>query len=289
MQSMTGFGRGESKKEKLSCLVELRSVNSRFLDISLHLPEKLFPLEMDIKKLIQRQIKRGKVTLSISLEGGDYSKVPLVDKEVVKQYLRAFRELKKEFNLDYQINLSMLSSLPGVITFSKDKAQKSEVLSAVVLPALKKAIDSLVRMRKKEGDLLLRDIRRCLKNIKEEMTSIKLQMPKILKSYRGRLRERVKELTPQFDESRLLTEIAIIAERGDINEELVRLQGHLTQFKSALRVSQPIGRKLDFLLQEMNREVNTIGSKAPSLNISQSVIKIKSELEKIREQVQNIE
>ena len=289
MQSMTGFGRGESKKEKLSCLVELRSVNSRFLDISLHLPEKLSPLEMDIKKLIQRQIKRGKVTLSISLEGGDYSKVPLVDKEVVKQYLRAFRELKKEFNLDYQINLSMLSSLPGVITFSKDKAQKSEVLSAVVLPALKKAIDSLVRMRKKEGDLLLRDIRRCLKNIKEEMTSIKLQMPKILKSYRGRLRERVKELTPQFDESRLLTEIAIIAERGDINEELVRLQGHLTQFKSALRVSQPIGRKLDFLLQEMNREVNTIGSKAPSLNISQSVIKIKSELEKIREQVQNIE
>ena len=289
MQSMTGFGRGESKKEKLSCLVELRSVNSRFLDISLHLPEKLFPLEMDIKKLIQRQIKRGKVTLSISLEGGDYSKVPLVDKEVVKQYLRAFRELKKVFNLDYQINLSMLSSLPGVITFSKDKAQKSEVLSAVVLPALKKAIDSLVRMRKKEGDLLLRDIRRCLKNIKEEMTSIKLQMPKILKSYRGRLRERVKELTPQFDESRLLTEIAIIAERGDINEELVRLQGHLTQFKSALRVSQPIGRKLDFLLQEMNREVNTIGSKAPSLNISQSVIKIKSELEKIREQVQNIE
>jgi len=286
---MTGFGRGESKKEKLSCLVELRSVNSRFLDISLHLPEKLFPLEMDIKKLIQRQIKRGKVTLSISLEGGDYSKVPLVDKEVVKQYLRAFRELKKVFNLDYQINLSMLSSLPGVITFSKDKAQKSEVLSAVVLPALKKAIDSLVRMRKKEGDLLLRDIRRCLKNIKEEMTSIKLQMPKILKSYRGRLRERVKELTPQFDESRLLTEIAIIAERGDINEELVRLQGHLTQFKSALRVSQPIGRKLDFLLQEMNREVNTIGSKAPSLNISQSVIKIKSELEKIREQVQNIE
>ncbi len=289
MQSMTGFGRGESKKEKLSCLVELRSVNSRFLDISSHLPEKLSPLEMDIKKLIQRQIKRGKVTLSISLEGGDYSKVPLVDKEVVKQYLRAFRELKKEFNLDYQINLSMLSSLPGVITFSKDKAQKSEVLSAVVLPALKKAIDSLVRMRKKEGDLLLRDIRRCLKNIKEEMTSIKLQMPKILKSYRGRLRERVKELTPQFDESRLLTEIAIIAERGDINEELVRLQGHLTQFKSALRVSQPIGRKLDFLLQEMNREVNTIGSKAPSLNISQSVIKIKSELEKIREQVQNIE
>jgi len=286
---MTGFGRGESKKEKLSCLVELRSVNSRFLDISLHLPEKLSPLEMDIKKLIQRQIKRGKVTLSISLEGGDYSKVPLVDKEVVKQYLRAFRELKKEFNLDYQINLSMLSSLPGVITFSKDKAQKSEVLSAVVLPALKKAIDSLVRMRKKEGDLILRDIRRCLKNIKEEMTSIKLQMPKILKSYRGRLRERVKELTPQFDESRLLTEIAIIAERGDINEELVRLQGHLTQFKSALRVSQPIGRKLDFLLQEMNREVNTIGSKAPSLNISQSVIKIKSELEKIREQVQNIE
>jgi len=286
---MTGFGRGESKKEKLSCLVELRSVNSRFLDISLHLPEKLFPLEMDIKKLIQRQIKRGKVTLSISLEGGDYSKVPLVDKEVVKQYLRAFRELKKEFNLDYQINLSMLSSLPGVITFSKDKAQKSEVLSAVVLPALKKAIDSLVRMRKKEGALLLRDINWCLKNIKEEMTSIKLQVPKILKSYRGRLRERVKELTPQFDESRLLTEIAIIAERGDINEELVRLQGHLTQFKSALRVSQPIGRKLDFLLQEMNREVNTIGSKAPSLNISQSVIKIKSELEKIREQVQNIE
>ena len=289
MQSMTGFGQGESKKGRLFCLVEIRSVNSRFLDISSHLPEKLSPLEMDIKKLIQRQIKRGKVTLSISLEGGDYSKVPLVDKEVVKQYLRAFRELKKEFNLDYQINLSMLSSLPGVITFSKDKAQKSEVLSAVVLPALKKAIDSLVRMRKKEGDLLLRDIRRCLKNIKEEMTSIKLQMPKILKSYRGRLRERVKELTPQFDESRLLTEIAIIAERGDINEELVRLQGHLTQFKSALRVSQPIGRKLDFLLQEMNREVNTIGSKAPSLNISQSVIKIKSELEKIREQVQNIE
>ena len=289
MQSMTGFGRGESKKEKLSCLVELRSVNSRFLDISLHLPEKLFPLEMDIKKLIQRQIKRGKVTLSISLDGGDYSKVPLVDKEIIRQYLRAFRGIEKEFNLDYQINLSMLSSLPGVITFSKDKAQKSEVLSAVVLPALKKAIDSLVRMRKKEGALLLRDINWCLKNIKEEMTSIKLQVPKILKSYRGRLRERVKELTPQFDESRLLTEIAIIAERGDINEELVRLQGHLTQFKSALRVSQPIGRKLDFLLQEMNREVNTIGSKAPSLNISQSVIKIKSELEKIREQVQNIE
>ena len=198
MQSMTGFGRGESKKEKLSCLVELRSVNSRFLDISSHLPEKLSPLEMDIKKLIQRQIKRGKVTLSISLEGGDYSKVPLVDKEVVKQYLRAFRELKKEFNLDYQINLSMLSSLPGVITFSKDKAQKSEVLSAVVLPALKKAIDSLVRMRKKEGDLLLRDIRRCLKNIKEEMTSIKLQMPKILKSYRGDCERELKSLLPNL-------------------------------------------------------------------------------------------
>lgn len=289
MQSMTGFGRGESKKGKLSCLVEIRSVNSRFLDISSHLLEKLSSLEMDIKELVQKQIKRGKVTLSISLEGGDYLKTPLVDKEVVKQYLRVFRELKKEFNLDYQINLSMLSSLPGVITFSKDKAQKSEVLSAVVLPALKKAVDSLVRMRKKEGDLLLRDIRRCLKNIKEEMTSIKLQIPKVLKDYRERLRKRVKELTPQFDESRLLTEIAIIAERGDINEELVRLQGHLTQFKAALRASQPIGRKLDFLLQEMNREVNTIGSKVPSLDISQSVIKIKSELEKIREQVQNIE
>lgn len=289
MQSMTGFGRGESTKGKLSCLVEMRSVNSRFLDISSHLPEKLSPLEMDIKKLVQKQIKRGKVTLSISLEGGDYLKTPLVDKEVIRQYLRVFRGIEKEFNLDYQINLSMLSSLPGVITFSKDKAQKSEALPAVVLPALKKAVDSLVRMRKKEGDLLLRDIRRCLKNIKEELSLIKLQMPKILKSYRERLRERVKELTPQFDESRLLTEIAIIAERGDINEELVRLQGHLTQFKSALRVSQPIGRKLDFLLQEMNREVNTIGSKVPSLNISQSVIKIKSELEKIREQTQNIE
>lgn len=289
MQSMTGFGQGEGKKGKLSCLVEIRSVNSRFLDISSHLPEKLSSLEIDIKKLVQKQIKRGKVTLSISLEGGDYLKIPLVDKEVIGQYLRAFRGIEKEFNLDYQINLSMLSSLPGVITFSKDKAQKSEVLSAVVLPALKKAVDSLVRMRKKEGTLLLRDINWCLKNIKEEMTSIKLQMPEILKSYRERLRKRIKEFTPQFDESRLLTEIAIIAERGDINEELVRLQGHLTQFKSALRVSQPIGRKLDFLLQEMNREVNTIGSKVPSLDISQSVIKIKSELEKIREQVQNIE
>ncbi len=291
IKSMTGYGRAEAVWQGRNIVVEAKSVNHRFLEISLRLPAVFFPLEMEFKKKISEKFKRGRIELFVRLEGesADISKVNL-NLEIARNYFDVLNRLKEEFGLPEQIGMKELTGFRDIFSLPADVKPSPEFLSQVE-NNLQEALAMLMKMRQDEGFAMYQDMQERLGAIKEILVVIKTRAPQIILEYQKRLAERIKELTAGYslDDARLAQEVAVMAERCDITEEVVRLQSHIGQFESLLQSQEAEGKKIDFLLQEMNREINTIGSKSNDIEIARRVIEAKSEMSKLREQAQNIE
>lgn len=292
VKSMTGFGRGDSQLGDKYFQVELKSVNHRYTDISIKLPKKFTYLEENIRKIIKTHIQRGRVEVYITYQNIGESDVKInVDMALAEEYLEALLKIKNNLEVNDDITTSLIARYPDIINVEK-KEENEEELWQCLEKSLNVAINQLISMRKEEGSKLKSDLINRLNKTKKFVEEVKERSPIIVQEYRQKLKERIKEISNEeflLDDSRLAAEVALFADKSNITEEVVRLYSHIEQFKNILNDDDIIGRKLDFLLQEMNREVNTIGSKANDLNISNLVINIKSELEKMREQVQNIE
>lgn len=289
---MTGYGRGESCAAGRKFIVELKSVNNRFCEVILRQPKTLSQIEDKIKKRIQERVARGRVDGYISIEEtGETTPEVKVDKALAVAYHKAMEELRGCLGISEAISIKDIIALPNVITLEQPAENVDEWLAAIE-QATDQALDGLLAMRQTEGERLTADILQRAAAIKRLMVEdVAARAPLVVQEYRDKLSQRLAEwLTGGvIDEARLAAEVAIFAERADIAEEIVRLQSHLQQLEQILTEGGPVGRKLDFLVQEMNREINTIGSKANDLVITNAVVNAKSELEKIREQVQNIE
>jgi len=288
---MTGYGRVETVQEGRNIIAEAKSVNHRFLEIFLRTPSALFPLETGFKKKISERFKRGRIEVSIRLEGegADVSKVNL-NLEIARDYFNVLNRLKAEFNLEAPISLKTLADFRDIFTPSLEVQLSPDFLNQVEKTFLE-SLAMLSNMRQDEGLAMFQDMDMRLKAITEILETIKLRAPQVVIEYQKRLAERIKELTAGYalEDARLNQEVAIMAERSDITEEIVRMHSHIGQFEELLQSEGTEGRKIDFLLQEMNREINTIGSKSSDVEITRQVIEVKSELGKLREQAQNIE
>lgn len=291
IKSMTGFGRGEAVTAGKKFTFELKAVNHRYNEVVLRLPRSLTPLEDRIRRLVQTRITRGRVDGFLGLEDcGEKNASVKVDKALAAAYYNAMKELQETLGIDGEIQLKQLISLPGVLTM-EEPSDDIEDWWPAIQEAVEAALGQLVRMRMVEGERLAVDLLSRAEKLKKLNQSIRERSPLVVEEYRERLVTRLNDymrdgiITPD----RLAAEATIFAERSSITEENVRLESHLQQMKSCLEAGESVGRKLDFLIQEMNREINTIASKASDLEISRAVVEAKSELEKIREQVQNIE
>ncbi len=291
IKSMTGYGRVEALFDGRNIAVEAKSVNHRFLEISLRLPSALYPLEMEYKKKIGERFKRGRIDVSIRLEGesADASNVNL-NMDIARDYFNVLTRLRNEFDIQEPVGLKNLVGFRDIFTPPAEKQLDAAFLNQVEI-TLQEALSMLVNMRQDEGISLFSDMQMRLRAIQEMMEVIRLRAPQVVLEYQKRLSARIKELAAGFDldPARLAQEVAIMADRCDITEEIVRMQSHIGQFEALLQSEEAEGRKIDFLLQEMNREINTIGSKGSDADIARQVIDVKSELGKLREQAQNIE
>lgn len=293
IQSMTGYGRIESVQNGRKYTVEMKSLNHRYLEISLRVPTSISPLELDIKKRISSKLTRGRIEAIIRM---DSDNTPVVESRyglnlpLIRNYYELLAQLREEFKLEGEITLSMMTGFRDIFV-QKETSLDMGAVWGELGTVLDTAMAALIEMRQKEGknvgdDLLLR-----LDLIVKSLKLISLRAPKVVSEYQIRLGERVKELAGglALDELRLQQEVAIMAEKSDISEEIVRLNSHIVQCRDLLQFGDAIGRSMDFLIQEMIREANTIGSKSSDAEISRKVVDIKSELSRIREQVQNIE
>ncbi|HHY74571.1 MAG TPA: YicC family protein [Bacillus bacterium] len=290
--SMTGFGRSKKELHNFKVIVEMKSVNHRFSEITVRMPRQFLLFEEKIKKIVNQYIQRGRVDVFVTIEGEGYINRSLqVDWILLSQYEKALQKAKEMYNLDGSLTIEQLIQLPEVFTVTENEDGAHE-LEQVILEVTNVAAIELQEMRKAEGAALKVDIEKQLKVIQEVVDFLKPFSARVVEKYRERLQKKMSDfLSESFevDEARLLTEVALFADKADINEELTRLASHVQQFLKIIETQGSIGRKLDFLVQEMNREMNTIGSKANDVDISQKVVEMKSELEKIKEQVQNIE
>ncbi len=291
IKSMTGYGRGEAVTAGKKFIFELKAVNHRYNEVVLRLPRSLSPLEDRIRRFIQARIARGRVDGFLGVEEcGEKNATVKVDKALAAAYYNAMKELQETLGIGGEIQFQQLVDLPGVVTV-EEPADDVEEWWPSIQNAVEEAVDNLVRMRMVEGEQLARDLLSRSERLSYLNQSIRERSPFVVEEYRERLVARLSDymrdgiITPD----RLAAEATIFAERSSITEENVRLESHLQQLKSCLTAGESVGRKLDFLIQEMNREINTIASKASDLEISRAVVEAKSELEKIREQVQNIE
>ncbi|MBP7341144.1 MAG: YicC family protein [Smithellaceae bacterium] len=291
IKSMTGYGRVEALCDGRNIVVEAKSVNHRFLEIALRLPAALYPLELEYKKKIGERFKRGRIDVSIRLEGegAEASRVQL-NMDIAREYFAVLTRLKDEFGISEPVRLKNLVSFRDIFTPPAESELGAEFLG-VVEKTLHEALSMLANMRQGEGIALFSDMQMRLEAIRDTMEKIRMRAPQVVLEYQKRLAERIKELTGglELDAARLAQEVAVMADRCDITEEIVRMQSHITQFEALLQSEEAEGRKIDFLLQEMNREINTIGSKGNDAEIARQVIEAKSELGKLREQAQNIE
>lgn len=294
IRSMTGYGRAEAVLGGRKYVVEIKSLNHRYLELSLRIPANLLPLEMEIKKKINEHLIRGKIDVTIRREtysGIEGSRLLEVNLPLVKNYYDLLIQLKDLFNLKEDITLDMMAGLKDVFIPLETLEDEITVLWEGLAGVLSNAIAALIDMRQKEGEVLGQDLKARLYLINEHLDEIDARAPQIVLEYQKRLVARIRELMDGMviDESRLSQEVAIMAEKSDITEEIVRFRSHIKQFFEMLKSPEAMGRKVDFLIQEMNREVNTIGSKSNDAEVSCHVIEIKSELAKLREQVQNLE
>nr|WP_018084928.1 YicC/YloC family endoribonuclease [Desulfurispora thermophila] len=291
--SMTGYGRGESAGCGKKFVVELKTVNHRYVEVHLRFPRNFnsLVLEERARKLILQTVARGRVDGFITVEDiGEKNAAVQVDKELAAAYYKAMRETLTELGISSSIEPEHLFSRPGVLSLVEPEVDAEE-LWGVLESALRDALQQLLDMRRTEGEKLQADLLQRLQLVENYTREIEVRSPLVVDEYRQRLVQRLAEIIPDNmpDQQRLMQEVAMYAERCSITEELVRLFSHLEQARVILGQPGAVGRKMDFLLQEMNREVNTIGSKSSDLQISRTVVEIKSELEKIREQVQNLE
>ncbi|WP_352400245.1 YicC/YloC family endoribonuclease [Anaerotignum sp.] len=291
VRSMTGYGRGEHIAEDRKFTIELKSVNHRYNDISIKLPRSLASLEDKIKKHIMKQVFRGKTDVYIGFETFAMDDVEVKLNETLAQaYVEKLKTLQQNLNLEGGSFLDLAAKFPDVITI--DKPQKDEkVIWEALMPALDEAVTRFVAMRQTEGEALKKDILTKAERIKTLTAEVKERSPLVVDEYKERLNNRLKDLLGgiDVDPQRIATEVAVFADRGCVDEEITRLESHLIQLADILEKGGQVGRKLDFLVQEMNRESNTIASKANDIQIVQATIELKSEIEKIREQIQNLE
>jgi len=292
LKSMTAFGRGEAELEDAGVTVEIRSVNHRFRDVVMRLPKALQPLEEALRSQIAARIGRGRVEVSVQMETrGDQPDVSVeLNVPLAQAYFSVYRELQERFGADPVVKAEVVCQNRDVVMI-RPVERDVELLGPVVRDALERALDTVDRMRQEEGRALEKDFRSRLELIADYLTRVEERSPQVVEEVRKRLQERVAALTDglDLDESRLAQEVALFAGRSDITEEIVRGRSHLSQFHTYLEADEPVGRRLDFLIQELNREVNTIASKATDAIISSVAVEIKAEIEKLREQVQNVE
>ncbi len=291
MKSMTGFGRAKTEINNRIYNVEIKSVNHKYNDISIKLPRSLSYLEDKIKKEISSNIARGKIDVYISFENySEEGKQVIVNNELVKEYMKQFKKLAEENNLKLDIPVTEITKLPDVLTL-KETEEAEDVIQNELLNCMKEAISNFSNMRQQEGNKIKEDLLERIQKIEKEVEKISEYSTRLVEEYVVKLEQRIKEIlkTDVVDKSRLAMEVVLYADKCSVEEELTRLRSHIVQFRNMLEETKPIGKKIDFLIQEMNRETNTIGSKSGSLDITNLVINIKTELEDIREQVQNIE
>lgn len=291
IKSMTGYGKAAVAAGGGRIVVEIRSVNHRYGEVTVKLPRTLLAFENEVRKCVAERLKRGKIDVFVQLEGGAAAgALPMVDVNLARAYYDAFLAMREALELDEPVSLGLIASQKDVLV-SGEREALAEALQTDLLDAAREAVERLDCMRQREGEALLADMESRRATLAELLARIARRAPEAVAETARRLKERVAQLAGDsgVDEARLVQEIAIMADRCDISEELVRFTSHLQQFDETLRLAEPVGRKLDFLMQELNREVNTIGSKANDAEIAALVVEMKAELEKVREQVQNIE
>lgn len=293
IKSMTGFGRGEYTDGKRNITVEIKSVNHRYSDITVKMPRRYGFAEDKIKSAVKEKLRRGKVDVSVMVENITENDINIkLNQPIAKQYYENLKLLKQSFDLSGEITLELLATMPDVMKAIADVEDEEEITKAILIP-LSRAAEDLESMRQAEGEKLAADLLEKGRTIKSILDKIEERAPGVVKDYTARLKDRITELldgNATLPEERILTEAAIFADKSAIDEEITRLNSHLAQLEKILTSGGDTqGKKLDFLVQEMNREANTIGSKANDITITNYMLEIKSEIEKIREQVQNIE
>lgn len=292
IRSMTGYGKGEAINQFYKLKTEMKSVNHRYLDINVKMPRYLIYLEENIKKLIKEKLHRGKVDVFVNFDFAEVSAVDvMVDIPLARSYKQALEGLRNELGIEDSIRLSNILTVSDII-----RTEKKELDEDMVWEALKEsvgsALDNITEMREFEGQQLRNDILSKLDNIEKIVDGISEKAPLVVEEYRTKLSDRIKAILEngsEIDPDRLAMEVAIFADKSSIDEELTRLGSHVSQLRAILKEEGSVGRKLDFLIQEFNREINTIGSKSSNSDVVKSVVDLKSEVEKIREQIQNIE
>lgn len=291
LKSMTGFGRSEMVTAERKIIVEIKAVNHRYCDITMKMPKKLSFFEAGIRNLLKQYISRGKVDVFISYEDYTENKTCVrYNPDIAKEYMNALNQMASDFNLDNDIKVSSLSRYPEVLDLEEQTVDEGELWSDIE-KVLKEAAEKFVEARIAEGTHLKQDIIAKLDSMLDCVSFVEERSPEIVKEYRARLTAKVEELLgdTKLDESILATEITIFADKICVDEETVRLRSHIKNVKETLEEAENVGRKLDFIAQEMNREANTILSKANDLEVSNRAIDLKTEIEKVREQIQNIE
>lgn len=291
IRSMTGYGKASLSVEGREYQVEIKSVNHRYLDINIKMPRTLGYLEETIKKQISEKIKRGKIDVFITFENNSQEGKDIkINKELAKIYINQLKELAQEENISSNIEVIDIAKFPDVLTIKIE--QEDEKIKSEILQVTKDATDKIIEMKNIEGQKISQDLLARIENIENKIEEISKKSTGLIEEYVVKLEKRIKEIlkTEEIDKSRLAQEVVIYADKCSVEEEITRLKSHIYQFKNLIADNnETIGKKLDFIIQEMNRETNTIGSKANNLEITNGVIDIKTELEDIREQTQNIE
>lgn len=291
IKSMTGYGSAKGQADGFEITVELKSVNNRYLDTSVRLPRSFIFAEDAVKSAVQSHISRGKVDVFVSIDTSAANDMTVkVNEPLLKGYIEAIRHISEEYNLHDDLTALSVSRFPDVLSVERRDVDAEEI-SAAIKAVCEQALADFDAMRLREGEKLREDVLNRLGTIDEYVTQIEREAPKTAADYRARLEQRMAEVlgTAGIDESRILAEAAIFADHIAVDEETVRLRSHIAQLKTMINGSSPTGRKIDFLIQEFNREANTIGSKCQNSDIAHVVVELKSEIEKIREQIQNIE
>lgn len=292
IKSMTSFGRAQSEEGKeLSFSIEMKSVNHRYLDINIRMPKIMLSLEEKIRNIISKRLSRGKVDVFINYKNyGNACGKPVLNMELARGYYECLKEIQNNLDTVDDISTTKIARFPDVITVSEREENLDDIFKEIA-PLVESALNLMEEMRIREGEKLKEDILVKLDTIEEYVDEIEKVSEVVPKMYKKKLEERLNELLSgvDIDESRVALEVAIFSDKAAVDEEITRLKSHLSQVRGTLNLSEPIGRKLDFIIQEMNREANTIASKSCDIDMTNKVIEIKNTLEKIREQIQNIE
>ncbi|HMO82499.1 MAG TPA: YicC family protein [Pyrinomonadaceae bacterium] len=292
MRSMTGFGRGSYSEDGISVSIELKTVNNRFLDINLRLPSDFQQLEGEIKRAVVARLSRGRVDLNLQADREESTEYEL-NRPLIRSYLAVLNEIREEFSLTGEPDINVIARLPNVLNIRKSEVPPEA--GRVVIAALEKALDDLNQMRENEGSMLKAELLARLSNIETRLAPIENEADGVADEIVERLNKRIGDLRGrsesqiEIDQGRLAQEVAFLADRADISEEISRLRTHIEHFRTIVDEEKEVGKRLDFLTQELNREANTIASKTANMTVKENSLQIKSEIEKIREQVQNVE